>query len=231
MQIEDLRTILAIALAGLLLLLRLDAARFGAAEYEPEPGGDSTDLLLLRFAWPALAIAIAALIAYLLPAGSDAIGMPIGSMLSADTVVFAIFGCLVGVGVVVLAAWLAERRWPPRTIPFGRMPREALDAVGTAIVDEVTFRGVLLGLLLLAGVPPIWAFLVQLVVYALATRLGASNATVPLMAAAIGLGALTGALTLATGAIAAAIVVHAVTRFTALIVPEALTPLVTRPVD
>jgi len=230
MPLEELRALLAVVLAGLLLLLRLDAVRFGAAEYEPGPDGDTAGSVLVRVAWPLLAIGIAALIGFLLPAGRAAIGMGGEALGSAETLVLSVLGSVLGVGAVLLAAWLPHRRWPPELIPLRRMPREALDAVGTAIVDEVTFRGVLLGLLLLAGLPPIWAFLIQLLVYTLATRLGASARTLPLMAAALGLGALTGILTLATGGIAAALVAHAVTRFAALIMPEPLTPLVAGPV-
>jgi hypothetical protein len=39
MPVDELRTLMAIALSGLLLFVRLDAPRFGSAEYDVEESG------------------------------------------------------------------------------------------------------------------------------------------------------------------------------------------------
>ncbi|MGC8633121.1 MAG: CPBP family glutamic-type intramembrane protease [Candidatus Limnocylindrales bacterium] len=226
--VNELRTLMAIALAGLLLLLRLDAPRFASAEYDADQADDSPGGIATRLAWPVLAILLAAGVAVLLPAGRSAIGLGGATFLSGTTIVGALLGSAAGVLVVVGLARLRAPDQVPRPGPARRVPRLALDAAATAVVDELTFRGVLLGLLLLAGLPPGVAFLVQLLVYGLATRLGQYTVTLGLLGEALGLGVLTGLLALATGGIAAPLVAHAVTRFTALAVPGALPPIVPR---
>ena len=228
MPVDELRTLMAVALAGLLLLLRLDAPRFSAAEYDVEAPDDAIGGLATRAAWPGLAIVLAVGIALLLPAGPAAVGLGRATLLSFPALAWAIIGSAIGVAAVLGVAWLRERTWPPRLRPREAGPRLAFDAVATAIVDELTFRGVLLGLLLLAGVPPTFAFLVQLVLYGLATRLGRSTATLGLLVEALCLGALTGALALATGGVLAPLVAHAVIRFAALDVAAAPAPLLPR---
>lgn len=225
MPVDELRTLMAIALSGLLLLVRLDAPRFGSAEYDVD---DSAGGRLTRFAWPLLAIVLVAAIAALLPAGPGALGLGTDAATSPATVVLAILGTFAGIAAVLGLARLRAPDWPPRLNPGDEVPRYAFDAVATAIVDELTFRGVLLGLLLLAGVPGGVAFAVQLLLYGLETRLGRSRVTIDLLAEALLLGALTGALALATGSIVAPLVAHAVTRFAALYLADAIPPLLPR---
>ena len=233
--VDELRTLMAIALSGLLLLLRLDAPRFSGAEYDLEPSawdeappGVSIGDLAVRAAWPALAIVLTAGVALLLPAGRGAVGLGASTVLSSATIVWVIVGCVVGIGAVLGLAAIRVPGWPPRLVLPEALPRHAFDAVATAIVDELTFRGVLLGLLLLAGVPVWIAFLVQLLVYGIETRLGRYVMTLGLLAEALALGALTGVLAIATGGVAAPLVVHAVIRFAALDVEGALPPIVPR---
>ncbi len=226
--IDELRSLMAVALAGLLLLLRLDAPRFASAEYDSGDGADSVGWRLTRLAWPVLAILLAAGIAILMPAGPAAIGLGAAQASSAASIVLAILGAAVGAGAVVGLAWLLGPSWPPRLPGTSDAVRYAFDAVATAVVDEVTFRGVLLGLLLLVGVPPAVAFLGQLLVYGLETRLGRSSATLGLLAETLALGVLTGLLALATGSIAAPLVAHAVTRFAALDLGDGSPPLLSR---
>ncbi len=233
--LDELRTLMAIALAGLLLLLRLDAPRFSGAEYDMEPSaydeeppGVSIGDLAVRTAWPGLAIVLTAGVALLLPAGRGAIGLGASTLLSSATIVWIVLGSAVGIGAVLGLAAIRSPGWPPRLNPRAVAPRHAFDAVATAIVDELTFRGVLLGLLLLAGLPVWIAFLVQLVVYGIETRLGRYAVTLGLLAEALALGALTGVLAVATGGVAAPLVAHAVIRFAALDVEGALPPIVPR---
>ena len=175
--VDTLRTLMAVALAGLLLLLRLDAPRFASAEYDVDEVTESPGSLLTRLAWPALAIALVAAIAVLLPAGSGAIGLSGRSATSPLTILLAILGSAVGIGAVLGLARLRSPDWPPRLNPLSGAPRFAFDSLATAIVDELTFRGVLLGLMLLVGIPAAIAFLVQVLLYGLETRLGRSAVT------------------------------------------------------
>ena len=92
-------------------------------------------------------------------------------------------------------------------------PGALLNSTATAFVDEVAFRGVLLGLLLLAGVNPTLANFTQAIVYTLTTRLGAPGRDRYLLLMTLGMGLLGGWLTVATGGIAAAFLGHAITRF------------------
>ncbi len=92
-------------------------------------------------------------------------------------------------------------------------PGALLNSTATAFIDEVTFRGALFGLLLIAGVDPIVANLLQTLLYALTTRLGAPGRDRYLLALTLGIGLIGGWLTAVTGGIAAAFLGHAVTRF------------------
>jgi hypothetical protein len=226
--VDQLRVLMAVALAGLLLLLRLDAPRFSAAEYDTDQTDDSLTGIATRLAWPALAVVIVAGIAALLPAGRSAVGLGAGTIVSPATILWAILGSALGVGAVFGLARMREPIWPPRLRPRGRIPRLAVDAIGTAVVDELTFRGVVLGLLLLAGLAPAEAFLVQLLLYGLETRLGRSTKTLDLLAETLALGFVTGLLALLTGGVVAPLVAHAVTRFAALDVAAGLPPILPR---
>jgi len=88
-----------------------------------------------------------------------------------------------------------------------------LNTVATAFIDETAFRGVLLGLLLLAGVNPTLANLSQAILYTLTTRLGAPGRDRYLLLLTLGIGLIGGWLTVATGGIAAAFLGHVITRF------------------
>ena len=226
LPVNELRTLIAGALGGLLLLLRLDAARFASAEYDSDP--EAIDQRGVRLAWPLMAIVLAIGVGVALPEGLSAIGLGRGSLLSPASIVLAIVGAAVAVVALLGLAWLRGATWPPRLSPPGDTARFAFDSVATAIVDELTFRGVLLGLLLLAGIPAGVAFLVQLLLYGLETRLGRSVATLDMLVEALALGALTGVLAIASGAVLAPIVAHVVARFAALELPDSAPALYPR---
>ncbi len=227
LPVNEIRTLIAVALCGLLLLLRLDAPRFSAAEYdgadEAGPAGFAT-----RLAWPALAIALAVAAGVALPSGLAAVGLGPEAGLSAPSIVLAVVGAVLGIAALLAVSWVRDPAWPPRVAPPAEAPRLAFDAVETAIVDELTFRGVLLGLLLLAGIPVPVAFLLQLLLYGLETRLGRDTATLGMLVEALALGSLTGVLAIASGGVVAPIVAHVAARFAALELPDSLTPLLPR---
>ena len=108
-----------------------------------------------------------------------------------------------------VALWRGGSLEPPegRAFPWG-----IADAVLTALIDEVAFRGVLLGFLIAAGLEPMPAVVVEALVYALATRTGARGRDPYRLILALGIGLLGGWLTVETGGIGAAFVGHAITR-------------------
>jgi len=87
-----------------------------------------------------------------------------------------------------------------------------LNAIGTAFIDEATFRGAVLGLLLLIGVNPVTAVIAQAFLYTLATRTGAPGRGRYMFLLTLVGGMVAGWLTVATGAIGAAFLAHAITR-------------------
>ena len=92
-------------------------------------------------------------------------------------------------------------------------PGALLNSTATAFLDEVTFRGAIFGTLLLLGVEATLANVIQTLLYALATRLGAPGRDRYLLATTLGIGFIGGWLTAVTGGIAAAFLGHAIARF------------------
>ncbi|MFI5262507.1 MAG: type II CAAX prenyl endopeptidase Rce1 family protein, partial [Candidatus Limnocylindrales bacterium] len=195
---------------GLLILVRLDAARFGAAEYVDQTAGGGWRAPGRRLAWCAVGLAVGAAIFVLHPAGLTTLGLAVG----ADRAEAVGLGLAFGIAGTVLVAGFAWLRYGRLRLPPARMyPGAVVNALGTALIDEITFRGALLGLLLAAGVPTVAAVAIQDLVYGLATRLGAPGRSRAMLLITLVVGAAAGALTVATGGIGAAVIGHAITRF------------------
>ena len=207
---EEIRFLLFVAFTGLLLLLRLDAARFGAAEYDDESAPGGLSAWLRRLAWYVLG-------AGLVYAIYNIYRFPVSQLhlhLGADRQVAVAYGLLSGLAgtlVAFLFAWWRYRRF--RLPPARQYPGAAINAVGTSFIDEALFRGVLLGLLLSFAWPVELAIAFQAIVYGLATRLGAPGRSVAMLVLSLGLAVVAGYLTFLTGGIGAAVVGHAITRF------------------
>ncbi|MBA2557910.1 MAG: CPBP family intramembrane metalloprotease [Chloroflexi bacterium] len=92
-------------------------------------------------------------------------------------------------------------------------PTAVANSLGTALIDEAAFRGALLGLLIVIGMPVHLALAFQAIAYGLATRLGKPGRSRWMLLIFLGLGLVNGAVTLATGGIGAALMGHAITRF------------------
>src|SRR5262245_48060630 len=166
--LPGLRIQVAFGLTLLLVLLRLEAERFGVAEYD-EPAGGRMPSVIRRLTWYALGIAGVVAIAWLHPDSDSALFLGFGDR--AQTIFFGIVLGLAGTGQAVAIAWYHYRhlRLPdPRAYP-GALVNE----IGTAFVDETVFRGALLGAILAFGIDPNLAIVIQALVYALATRTGA----------------------------------------------------------
>lgn len=209
MSLEDLRAIVAVALAMFLIVLRIDAQRLGAAEYdEPDEEGRRPPFLP-RLGWYVTGIALVALILAVHPDPARGLLLTLGS----DRATALVVGVAFGVGGAVQAGALAWARYRRLRLPAAReYPGAILNAIGTAIVDEAAFRGVLLGLLLAFQVPATAAIVIQALVYVLATRVGASGRPLYVVVLTLGLGLVAGWVTLFTGGIGAAVIGHATTR-------------------
>ena len=203
---EGLRALVAFGITLLLVMLRLEAERFGAAEYD-EPVGGHPPSILRRLAWYGLGLAGVAAILMIHPApardlyltggGSD--GIALGFLLSA-----------IGGGLAVGIAWRRYRNF--RLPDVAQYPGALVNEVATAFLDEAVFRGALLGFLIFGGMDPTLALVAQAVIYTLATRLGAPGRDRSMFLLALVIGLVAGWATLLTGGIAAAILGHGVTR-------------------
>jgi hypothetical protein len=207
---EQLRSLMTAGLAGVLILLRLDAVRFGAAEYDDEATSAGWRSVLRRSGWYALGLVLALGIYKIYPlpisnlhltTGEDRVGMILLGLLAGAA----------GTAGVAVYAWFRYQRF--RLPEYRQYPGAAANAVGTAFVDEVAFRGALLGLTLAAGWPADLAVAFQAILYALVTRLGAPGRSHVMLLISLVIGVVTGLLTLATGGIGAGLLAHAITRF------------------
>jgi hypothetical protein len=206
-----LRTLVVIAFTGLLLLLRFDAHRFGAAEYDDElaPGGWRN--ALRRFAWYGLGLLLAFAVWQIHPTPYETLRLGLGD----DRELSLFLGLLFGALGTAVAAGFAVFRYRRLRFPFARhYPGAFFNSIGTAVIDEVCFRGAILGLLTQGvGLPVDVAIATQALLYALATRLGAPGRSRVMLAISLGVGLVGGALTVTTGGIGAALIGHAITRF------------------
>jgi hypothetical protein len=204
------RVLIAVGFALMLVMLRLDAERFGTAEYYEATRDGERPSILNRVAWYLLGVGLAVGIMLIHP--SPQIDFFLGTGDRAQSVAWGLAYGLIGTGQAVIYAFLRYHRirFPEvRSYPGG-----LLNATVTAFIDEVAFRGALFGLLLLA-LPdaPTLANLIQAILYTLTTRLGAPGRDRYLFVLTIGIGLVGGYLTALTGGIAAAFLGHAITRF------------------
>ena len=165
------RALIAVGLTLLLALLRLDAERFGTAEYYEVNDAGEQPRLRRRLAWYGLGFGIAILILTIHPSARTDLFLGPGDRLGAVLGGVA-FG---GLGALVAAGFANYRYHRIRLPAESSYPGALLNSTATAFVDEVAFRGALFGLLLTGGVDPTLANLLQTVVYALTTRLGRSR--------------------------------------------------------
>lgn len=206
MNTETVRILVASGFFMLLLVLRLEAGRFGTAEYD-EPGKKRGPLT--RLAWYAIGFALLAAIYVVHPAPHDVLTLVVGHR--TDLVVYGAILALPGLVQAAAFAWL--RYGYLRLPPARAYPGAALNSIATAVIDEATFRGALLGTLLAVGLTDAEAILVATVVYVLTTRLAApGHHPYPLLLSGA-MGLAFGWATLASGGIGAAVIGHAVTSF------------------
>jgi len=205
---EFVQYLLFVGFAALMFLLRLDARRFSAAEWDTEDG--PWRVWLPRLSWYGAGLALGLLIFALHPA-------PIADLnldLAPDRGEALMFGLAYGGAGIVGAFVLAIVRHGRISFPTpGRYPGGVLSSVGTAFFDEFLFRGVLLGLLLTLDLPDWLAIIGAAFIYAGAIRASTGSRGMVMLIAWLAIGLIGGALVLATAGIAAAFVGHSITRF------------------
>ena len=205
---EPLQLILFIGFAGLMLILRLDARRFGAAEWDDQTGGWRA--ASSRLTWYAAGLALGLFVFALHP-------QPVAELnlsLAPDRGEALLWGVLYGVGGIAVAFALAFVRFGGLHLPRpGRYPGGIVTAIGTAFFDEFLFRGVVLGLLLSLGLPDMIGVVAAAVIYAGSVRAVAGSQGLLMVFVALGIGLVGGFLVVTTLGIAAALVGHAITRF------------------
>jgi membrane protease YdiL (CAAX protease family) len=205
---EQIRIVISAGLLMLLLLLRLEAERFAAAEYD-EPANRLKLGPWTRLSWYVLGFSLLAGLYSVHPQPHDVLYLILGQR--ADALAFGLLLALLGVAQAAGFAYYHYRRL---RLPPGREYLGAgIDDVATAIIDEATFRGALLGMLLAAHVPVAGAVLAQAIIYALLTRLGAPGRHPYMLALALAIGVVCGWATIHTGGIGAAILGHAMTSY------------------
>jgi membrane protease YdiL (CAAX protease family) len=207
--VDITRTLIVLGLVLLLFMLRLDAERFGTAEYYEATQDGERPRARRRLAWYGIGVALAVAIVYVHPSPQQTLFLGSGNRLGA--VLGGLAYGLAGVGVAIAFATVRYHRI--RFPEAWSYPGALLNSVATAFIDEVTFRGALFGLLLWTGLEPTVANLIQALLYALTTRLGAPGRDRYLLILALGMGLVGGWLTAWTGGIAAAFLGHAITRF------------------
>jgi hypothetical protein len=207
--IDPLRVLIAVGLAMLLVMLRLDAEKFGTAEYYESTRDGERPKARRRLGWYGLGFAGAIALLYIHPAPQSELFLGSGDRLGA------VFGGLLygAIGVAQAVLFATYRYHRIRFPDTSSYPGALLNSTATAFVDEVAFRGAIFGLMLSIGLDPTIANIIQTLLYALTTRLGAPGRDRYLLILALGTGFIGGWLTAATGGIAAAFLGHAITRF------------------
>ncbi len=203
------RWLITIGLTLLLIMLRLDAEKFGTAEYYEATRDGERPRVRRRLAWYGLGFAIAIAILYIHPSPQVDLFLGSGNRIGA-----VLGGLAYGLIGIVVAVTFATYRYHRIRFPDSwSYPGALLNSTATAFIDEAAFRGALFGLLLVAGVNPTLANFTQAIIYTLTTRLGAPGRDRYLLVLTMGMGLIGGWLTVVTGGIAAAFVGHAITRF------------------
>ena len=206
--LPTLRTLIAVGLALLLVMLRLEAVRFNAAEYD-DPVDGRAPSFRRRVAWYAIGIILVVAIFLVHPTPQKDFALSAGDR--SQALIYGFLYAAVGTAIALGIAFYRYRRL--RFPDAWSYPGALLNAVVTALIDEVAFRGAVLGLLLMTGLEPSAANAIQAILYALTTRLGAPGRNRWMLVMAILVGLAGGWVTAVTGGIAAAFIGHATTRF------------------
>jgi CAAX prenyl protease-like protein len=205
---DTLQALIFYGFVALLILLRFDAKRFGAADYDDEDANDWRSWLR-RLSWYGFALALIAVIYVMAPWPLSVLRLQAGPSLIETIVVGLALGSI-GAFMAVFYAWVRYRDF---RLPAGsRYPAGLVTVIGTAFVDEAAFRGILLGLLLWWGWPNALAIGLQAVLYVIAMGIARRQRPIGITAIFVVMALLAGGVTIATGGIGAAFLGAALTR-------------------
>lgn len=205
---DTLRVLMVVGLTLLLVILRLDAERFNAAEYDDIDRWGRKPSLVRRLAWYLLGLVLILVVLEVHPAPAVDLYLSLG-----DRIGTAILGLAYGsIGVGVALGIALYRYHTIRFPPVSLYPAKILNAIATAFFDEAVFRGIVFGFLISTSLDANLANLIQAMVYALATRLGAPGRPWYMLVTVLVIGLASGWLTGVTGGIGAAFLGHAITR-------------------
>lgn len=205
---EVVQYFLFIGVTALLFLLRLDAKRFSAAEWDTQDG--DWRVWTIRLSWYGAGLALALMVFALHPSPVSELNL----VLAPDRAEAMIYGLLFGGAGIVAAFMLAVLRNGRISFPSpSRYPGGVLTAIGTASFDEWLFRGVILGVLLTLGLPDWLAIVSAAFIYAFSVRAVTGSRGILVLATWLAIGLIAGVLVIATAGIAAGFVGHAITRF------------------
>jgi hypothetical protein len=214
----QVRILVGLGLTLLLVMLRVEAERFGTAEYD-EPVRGQRPSVVRRLAWYVLGVAGVLALLLVHPSAELDLHLTVGER---SGILLAFVIAFIGVGQAVALAYLHYRRL--RLPDVGAYPGALANEILTAFIDEAVFRGAVLGYFLWAmasavaagtipaGQAESLAILGSTVVYVLATRLGAPGRDRYMLLLAALIGLVGGWATLQTAGIGAAFLGHAVTR-------------------
>ena len=211
---ETLEALIFYGFVGLLILLRFDAQRFGAAEYDDEDATGWRDWLR-RLSYYGFALLLLVVIYAMHPLPLSVLRLQAGTDLG---LTLAVGFALAAIGVLLAVAYAWVRYRDVRLPPMRRYPAGLFTSVATALVDEAVFRGVLLGLLLINNFPTDLAVGFQAVLYVIATRLAGGRQSIGVVLIFLLVAVVGGGVTIATGGIGAAVLGHALTRFALFVV-------------
>ena len=207
---EPIRLLAALGFTGLLVMLRLEADRFGAAEYAEVDRYGGHAPLRRRLSWYLLGLGLVVATWVTIPDPTAQLYLTLGDRTGA-LVAGLIYG---GIGIAQAAAFALLRYRHLRLPAVASYPVALLNSLGTAFIDEAAFRGAILGYLILIGVPAGSAILLQAVGYGLVTRLGAPGRDRYMLVLSIVIGLGLGLRhSFGPGASGAAFLGHAVARF------------------
>jgi membrane protease YdiL (CAAX protease family) len=202
------RTLAAAGFLLLLVLLRLDSERFGTAEYDERAHDGRAPSLRRRLAWYVIGFGLVAAAGLIHPKASTDLFLSLGDRNGAILDGFA----YAGVGIAQAVAFAGLRYHHLRLPEVRSYPGSLINVVGTAFIDEATFRGLFLGYLVFIGIDGTYANVVQALVYTLTTRVAAPGRDRYMLVLVLVIGLGSGWVTLHTGGIGAAFIGHAVTR-------------------
>jgi len=200
------RILIGLGLTLLLVMLRIEADHFGAAEYD-EPIRGRRRSILRRLAWYGIGIVGIVGILFIHPNAGHDLRLTVGDRGGI------LLGLALGAAGAGQAIALALYHYHRLRLPdIAAYPGAIVNQILTAFIDEATFRGALLGYLFWIGTPPELAILTQAIVYSLATRLGAPGRNTYLFVVSLAVGIVGGWATQLTGGIGAAFLGHSITR-------------------